>query len=166
MNTNTQNQTPVADETLPDGYTESSWPMSDRLVGVDLSQRMLERSAARGVYDVLVCDEIVAHLRSTGERHDLVVAADVFIYVGALGPVFEAAARVLAPQGLFAFTAEATSSEADDVVLLPSLRYAHSERHLRELASRLGFAVASLDRAPLRREQDRDVDGLYVVLAR
>ena len=141
-------------------------PMCDRIGGVDLSQRMLDRAAARGVYDTLACAEVVDHLRSTDARHDLVVAADVFIYVGALGPVFDGVARASSPDGVFAFTAEATASEADDVVLLPSLRYAHSERHLRALAARHGFAVISLARAPLRREQEREVAGLYVVLAR
>jgi Predicted methyltransferase (contains TPR repeat) len=141
-------------------------PISDRLAGIDLSQRMLDRAATRGVYDLLLRDEIVSHLRGSGERHDLLVAADVFIYIGALGPVFEGAARVLLPDGLFAFTAEATAAESDDVVLLANLRYAHSERHLRELAAQQGLAVASLVRAPLRRERERDVEGLCVVLRR
>ena len=141
-------------------------PMSERLAGVDVSQRMLDRAAARGVYDALAREEIVAHLRSTGERYDLLVAADVFIYVGALGPVFEGAARVLAREGVFAFTTEAARDESDDVVLLTSLRYAHSERHLRELAAQQGLAVVSVVRAPLRREQEREIAGIYVVLRR
>jgi len=141
-------------------------PISERLTGIDLSQRMLDRAVARGVYDALLRVDIVSHLRSSGERHDLLVAADVFIYIGALGPVFEGAARVLRPDGLFAFSAEATGAESDDVVLLPNLRYAHSERHVRELAAQQGLAVASLVRAPLRREQAREVEGLCVVLRR
>jgi predicted TPR repeat methyltransferase len=141
-------------------------PLSDRLEGVDLSPAMLAQAAARGVYDALVRADIVAHLRATEARHDLVVAADVFIYVGALDPVFEGVARVLADDGAFAFTAEALGDASRDVALLPSLRYAHSERHLRELAARHHLAVASLLRAPLRREQGRDVEGLYAVVRR
>ena len=141
-------------------------PFCDRLVGLDLSPAMLAQAAARGDYDLLVRDDIVAHLRSTDARHHVVVAADVFIYVGALVSVFEGVARVLSPGGLFAFTAEVLADEARDFALLPSLRYAHSERHLRDLASRHGFAVASLVRAPLRREQDKEVEGLYLVLRR
>ncbi|HTJ06115.1 MAG TPA: tetratricopeptide repeat protein [Caldimonas sp.] len=140
-------------------------PLSDHLVGVDLSPAMLAEAETRGVYDALVRDDIVAFLRATEMRHDLVVAADVFIYVGALEPVFAAIARALCAGGLFAFTAEAIADDRD-LALLPSLRYAHSERHLRELASRHGFAVASLLRSPLRREQQRDVEGLYFVLRR
>ncbi|HEX4233256.1 MAG TPA: tetratricopeptide repeat protein [Caldimonas sp.] len=140
-------------------------PISELLAGVDLSPGMLAQAAARRLYDALVRDDIVAHLRTTAERHDLLVAADVFIYIGSLGPVFEAAASVLSTNGVFAFSAEA-ADDSGDVILLPSLRYAHSERHLRELAARHGFVVASLVRATLRREQQRDVEGLYVVLGR
>jgi len=141
-------------------------PFCDRLAGVDLSEGMLAQAATRNVYDALTKAELVAHLASTNERYDLLVAADVFIYVGALGPVFAGAARVLERDGLFAFTAEACTDEARDVVLLPSLRYAHSERHLRALAAEHGFAIVSLVRAALRQEQARDVEGLYVVLRR
>jgi predicted TPR repeat methyltransferase len=140
-------------------------PISERLAGVDLSQGMLAQAAARGAYDVLVRGELVAHLGTTAERHDLLVAADVFIYIGALGPVFEAATSVLSADGVFAFSAEA-ADESADVVLLPTLRYAHSERHLRELAEQHGLVIASLVRRSLRREQQREVEGLYVVLGR
>lgn len=141
-------------------------PMCDRLAGVDLSQAMLAQADARKVYDQLINTELVAHLASTTERHDLLVSADVFIYIGALAPVFAGAARVLDIGGLFAFSAEAAGDERSDFVLLPSLRYAHSERHLRALAAAHGFAIAALARAPLREEQGRAVDGLYVVLRR
>jgi predicted TPR repeat methyltransferase len=126
---------------------------------------MLDEARRRGLYDALVHDDVVGHLRSTREQHDLVVAADVFIYIGALGPVFEGIARVLEDDGLFAFTVE-VADDRDDVVLLPSLRYAHSERHVRALAAQQGLALASLVRAPLRREQAREIEGLYVVLGR
>ena len=65
------------------------------------------------------------------------VAADVFGYVGALDEVF----RVLAPRmpagGAFAFTVE--ESQEGELVLRPSLRYAHSEAGLRRLARVHGF---------------------------
>jgi len=40
-------------------------PISDRLAGIDLSQSMLDRAAARGVYDRLLREELIAHLHST-----------------------------------------------------------------------------------------------------
>ncbi|WP_162586382.1 tetratricopeptide repeat protein [Variovorax sp. RA8] len=141
-------------------------PMTQRLAGVDLSSLMLEKAQALGLYDRLVHAEIVDHLQDTDERYDLVTAADVFIYVGDLEPVFAALGRAMEPHGLFCFSAECTASEAADFELLPSLRYAQSERYLRTLAARHGFDLLQLVRAPIREDQREPIQGMYVYLAR
>ena len=138
----------------------------ERLAGVDLSARMLERAQVRGVYDLLLQGDIAAHLEATAERHDLVVAADVFIYVGDLEPIFRGVARVLEPDGRFAFTVEAAAEGVERYSLNPSLRYAHAPGYLDSLAAAHGFAVEHCARAPLREEQERPVEGWYVVLRR
>ena len=55
------------------------------LIGVDLSPRMLEQAAKRGLYDSLACAELTAFLRQAPGRFFLLVAADVLVYVGDLG---------------------------------------------------------------------------------
>jgi len=141
-------------------------PMVERLEGVDLSARMLERAQARGAYDELAQGDIAAHLAATTHRHDLVVAADVFIYVGDLDPMFGGVARVLEPGGRFAFTVEAAAAGVDRYVLNPSLRFAHGRPYVEALAGAHGYAIEQCARAPLREEQQRPVDGWYVVLRR
>ncbi|WP_076997379.1 tetratricopeptide repeat protein [Variovorax sp. KK3] len=141
-------------------------PMTQRLVGVDLSSLMLEKARALNLYDELVHADIVAHLLQTQERHDLVASADVFIYVGDLDPVFAALERAMEPGGIFCFSAESASSERPDFELLPSLRYAHSERYLRTLAERRGFDVLHLVRSPIREDQRTSIPGMYVYLKR
>jgi predicted TPR repeat methyltransferase len=141
-------------------------PLVGRLAGVDLSQPMLDKARALGVYDALACAELVEHLQATPERHDLVLAADVFIYVGDLDPVFAALARVVVPGGVFCFSAEAAAPGATGVELRPSLRYAHAEPYLRRLAAEHGFEVASVLAAPIRSDQRETVDGLYVCCVR
>ncbi|OOG50624.1 tetratricopeptide repeat protein [Polaromonas sp. C04] len=138
-------------------------PMADRVDGVDLSSGMLEQARACGSYTGLVHADAVDYLQSAGRQYDLVLAADVFIYVGALDAVFAGAARVLAPGGLFGFSVELTA-DAHDLRLLPSLRYAHSQAYVRRLAQEHGFEVRAAFRAPLREEQQRPVEGLYVYL--
>ena len=137
----------------------------DRLEGVDLSSRMLEKAHALGLYDALVQGDAVEYLRSTDRRHDLIFAADMFIYLGDLDPLFAAAARVAPSGGLFCFSAE-LGSGARDYELLPSLRYAHSRQYLQALPARHGFALRRLVEAPLREEQRQAVQGLYVCLAK
>ena len=139
-------------------------PMAARLAGVDLSAGMLERARALGVYDRLVHADIVEFLAGDEERYDLVLAADVFIYVGDLEPVFARLARAMAG-GVFCFSVEALDDGAD-LRLLPSLRYAHSPAYLARLAAGHGFEVAAMTPAPVREDQGEVVEGLYVVLRR
>ena len=138
-------------------------PLAQRLIGVDLSQRMLVQARARGVYDELLQADIAEHLQHSTEQHGLLVAADVFIYLGDLQPVFAGAARVLRPGGLFAFSVE-EAGDAVDYELRTSSRYAQSERYLRALAQAHGLTVQHTVREPLRSDQRAPVPGLYLLL--
>ncbi|MEJ7687582.1 MAG: tetratricopeptide repeat protein [Variovorax sp.] len=139
-------------------------PMTQRLEGVDLSRQMLQKAQDLGLYDQLVHADVVDYLRCTQERYDLVTAADVFIYVGDLAPVFDALDKAMEPGGVFCFSAECASSEGCDFELLPSLRYAHSERYLRALAAKHCFDIVQLVRAPIREDQRAPIQGLYVYM--
>lgn len=140
-------------------------PRCDRLAGVDLSAVMVERARARGLYDEVQQADLVDALAAASGRHDLLFAADVFIYVGALEPVFAAAASALRAGGEFCFSVEAADGPRDWEQRL-SLRYAHSEGYIRMLAGQHGFAVRRLSRHPLRIDQGRPVTGLFAWLDR
>jgi predicted TPR repeat methyltransferase len=141
-------------------------PMARWLEGVDLSQPMLDRAASLGVYDRLHAADLVEHLRS---RHagefDLLLAADVFIYVGALEDAFDAATRVLRNGGLFGFSVE-QADDAQQVVLNPQLRYAHSLPYLRRLAAQHGLRELQAMQRPIRQDRSHSVPGLFVYLRR
>ena len=138
-------------------------PIVRQLEGLDLSQAMLDRAAMRGVYDRLTRADLVEHLLQTPARHDLVVAADVFIYVGELDAVFAGVARVLRPGGVFCFSVE----HADDdrpVALNAQLRYAHSLPYLQGLAQRHGLRLLRSVAEPIRSDRTQAIPGLYVYL--
>lgn len=140
------------------------------LGGVDLSEAMVAQARARGIYDALTVGDIADVIaaadaaRGGGCGYDLLLAADVLVYLGDLDPLFAAARVALVPGGLFAFTVE--RHEGEGYVLQASLRYAHARACLRELAARHGFAVRLLEDAVTRRDAGRDVPGLLAVLAR
>ncbi|MEO5845122.1 MAG: methyltransferase domain-containing protein [Caldimonas sp.] len=140
-------------------------PMVGRLTGVDLSARMIDKARSLGVYDRLEHADIVEFLARSDERWDLVLAADVFIYVGDLEPVFDLLERSMT-RGMFCFSVEALDGDGVDLRLLPSLRYAHSQRYLGRLAAQHGFAVEAMELAPVREDQGEAVEGLYVLLRR
>ena len=136
-----------------------------RLVGVDLSPRMLEQARARGLYAELHEAELVAWLQEAEPGFDLVLAADVFIYIGDLAPVFAGVRRVLAPGGQFVFSVEAADDEAA-VQLGAQLRYRHGEAALRALADAHGFEVHAVRQQVLRHEQQKPISGLLLRLSR
>ncbi len=140
-------------------------PLADRLDGVDLSATMAERSTASGAYDEVVQSDLVDYLAGTPKRFDLIVAADVFIYVGALEAVFAGVARVVDAGGVFCFSIEA-SQDGQDLALLASLRYAHSRGYVKQLAAEHGFGVIAVEEQPIREEQRQPIAGLYLWLER
>lgn len=140
-------------------------PMVRRLTGVDLSARTLDRARTLGIYDQLEHADVVQFMRAPDATFDLLLAADVFIYVGDLQPVFESARRVMA-QGVFCFSVELAPDEGPGFQLLPSLRYAHSRRYLLQLAAAHGFESLAMEHGPVRQDQLEPVGGLYVYLRR
>jgi predicted TPR repeat methyltransferase len=140
-------------------------PIADRLVGVDLSRNMVEQAAGTGAYDEVIQDDLVHCLEQTVDRYDLVVAADVFIYVGALESVFAGVARVLEPGGRFCFSVEVAPGDRD-LVLQPSLRYAHSLRYIRRLAEPHGFEIIATSAHPIREDQGTPIPGLFAWLGK
>jgi len=139
-------------------------PLASAIDGVDVSSAMLEQARAGGAYRDLAHADLAAYLAASRNRYDLVLAADVFIYVGALETVFAEVCRILVPAGCFAFSLE--PSERQEVQLLPSLRYAHSQDYIRRLAERHGLIVDKIVQAPIRHDQQQPVMGLYCYLHR
>ena len=144
-------------------------PWVERLIGVDVSAAMLERARSLGVYDDLLQADLSQHLaerlQQRAEPYDLVLAADVFIYVGDLAPVFASVHAATRAGALFCFTVELAGA-GHEVQLLSSLRYAHSEAHVRRLAAEHGFGIEALVREAVRHDQRRPIEGLYVYLRR
>ena len=130
-----------------------------RLHGVDLSPRMIERAAAAGRYERLWCGELVSHLQRSDERYELVVAADVFIYVGDLDAAVAGVRRVLDAGGLFGWSVERAADGVADFELRPTTRYAHAARYMQALAQRHGFVECAVEASTLRLDQGHPVAG-------
>jgi predicted TPR repeat methyltransferase len=139
--------------------------LCERIDGVDLSPLMLEKARRTKLYADLHEGELVGFLsgRAAGEA-DLVVAADVFVYMASLDAAFREAHRVLKAEGLFAFTVQAHGDEG--YLLGADSRYAHSEAYLRDLAAQTGFTIVLLEKASTREDRGQPVPGLLAVLQR
>ncbi|MBK3797843.1 tetratricopeptide repeat protein [Azospirillum brasilense] len=137
-----------------------------RLVGVDLSPGMLERAAARGLYDALEEAELGAFLSERPAAFDLIVAADVLCYFGALDGVLAQAATALRPGGRLAFTVERLEEGGAPWRVSPHGRYAHTEDHVRDGLSTAGLTILRLAPDTLRHESGAPVAGLVVLATR
>jgi predicted TPR repeat methyltransferase len=133
-----------------------------KIVGVDLAPKMIQEAEKRGIYSELVCRDVVDAMSARTERFDLILAADVFIYVGELSRVFALAKTLLLPGATFAFTTEIGMGA--EVELTSQGHYRHSKAYIVRLATENGFAVVRATDAPIRKERGHDVMGHYVYL--
>lgn len=147
----------------------SGVPMRDlarRMVGVDLSDKMLEQARQKQVYDELHAVDLIGYLKQSGAAaFDLLLAADVFIYLGDLAPVFAEARRVLQAGGILAYSTEA-ADEAGELGyrLEVTGRYAHHADHLRGLGERHGFRELHFSSDTIRYNFNQPVAGHLVIL--
>jgi predicted TPR repeat methyltransferase len=132
------------------------------IVGVDLSQAMVATARRKNVYADVVVGDVLDFLAAQPEGSgDLIVAGDVFVYLADLAPVCRAAARALAPDGLFAFTVE--THDGTGVVLSEKLRYAHAADHVRAALGEAGLLPLTFEHASTRTENGAPVPGLLVI---
>lgn len=137
-------------------------PVASEIAGFDLSPQMIERARATGVYARLAATDLVQGLaREPPESAELILAADVLIYIQDVAPLLREAVRVLQPRGLLAVTAE--THAGDGVVLTAGLRFAQAESYLRTELKRAGLALALLQHASARNENQTPLPGLVVV---
>ena len=139
------------------------------LVGVDISAGMLQQAQAKNIYTSLHPVDIESFLGETECKWAVVLAADVFIYFGALDRVFPLVRSVMQPHGLFMFSVEELEGGAEAARgwrLGCQGRYAHTETYIRELATASGLHVRELRREAVRHEGGAPVPGLLAVLER
>lgn len=141
-------------------------PYAQRLIGVDLSPKMLAKAELRNQYDDLHETELVAYMTQHPSEFDLIISADTLIYFGGLDEALGAAAKSLRPGGVLAFTLEHLEDhdDASPFRLHPHGRYSHSESYLRECLRNASLSVHAIERDVLRLESRQPVNGLVVTV--
>ena len=142
-------------------------PFAEVLVGIDLSDEMINICRATNTYNRLEVAEITEYLELANERgdcHDLIAACDTLIYFGDLKQVVEPASKLLKCGGKLVFTVEKNASH--HFQLQGSGRYSHSSEHIVEAASSAGLSVETIEEGFLRYEYGEPITGLIAVLER
>lgn len=142
--------------------------LAHTLMGVDLSQKMLDKARERGIYDQLVQGDLLTTAEALADESiNVAIAADVLVYLGKLESLFITLSRKLRPGGSFLFSVEAientTALQADYPSAIPEFqldssgRYQHSSHYLKRLAADSGFMCIKIDSATVRLERGNPI---------
>lgn len=102
---------------------------------------MVNAARKKMLYKELIVQSVAEYFSGSGSSFDLVVAADLFAYMGDLEATFAQVCKVLRPKALFVFTVEAFEPEDPPVAfkgfrLLPSGRFGHSKSYIEAAVSK------------------------------
>jgi len=148
-------------------------PLSESLLGVDLSPEMLKQAKARNLYDELIESELTLYLKKNADnsaanrRFDLIVICDTLNYFGNLEEVLQYSFQSLQPNGILVFTIEklmaaSTGDSSSSCVLATHGRYLHNPVHIEQLMSQIGYAQISLRDCELRKQAGEMVVGTLI----
>ena len=144
---------------------EAFRPMVRQLHGIDISAGMLARAGAKNLYDLLEQEDLAVWLEHCRQRYDLIIATDVFVYIGQLDPIFAALDRCTAPGALLGFSIE-RCDEGQNYLLRPSGRYAQSPAYIERLAAEHGWTILTHRSHGIRREEGEWIAGDLYLLRR
>lgn len=164
----------------------------DNLTGIDVAEAMIAKARQKAVYDRLIVGDMKATLEAEEGLFDLVLCADVLVYVGELQRLFHAVRQRCHPGCSFLFSTELLGAEqvaelgarssagasatdsgltgksegGNDYRLLPSGRFAHSDAYVKRCAGETGFSLRHSEHLPLRKDRGSWLTGgLYVLSA-
>ena len=126
-------------------------PYCSRLVGIDLSEKMIRQARIKEVYDELVNNNGTDYLENSTQRFDLVLSCDTFPYIGVLDALFSTVSKRLNAGGQFLFTTEPLENGTYEIQ--QTGRFAHSRDYIAELSKEHGFLIKDCKSDDGRMEQ-------------
>lgn len=135
--------------------------LAKKLIGLDLSAKMLLQAKQKNIYDELQLVNINDNFNDISGV-DLILAADTLVYIGDLNNIFTLVKKALAGSGYFAFTVEDTDQYP--YILQTSARFAHSLKYISEITEKNNFTIAYSKKSELRKNRNISILGYIYIL--
>ena len=137
------------------------------LVAVDLAENMVTLAAERGCYDDLYIADVTSFLLESDEDpFHLIIAADVFPYLGDLTKFCAGLQRMLLPGGVFAFSTETQPMDCmqgREFCVGPHQRFAHAPTYIDACLEEAGMKISHREDIVVRMEKGHPVSGELVI---
>ena len=135
---------------------------ADNMIGVDLSEGMLSKAKLKQIYTKLVCEDILHFLEKQNDKFELIICADVFVYIGELKDIFFHITSSLEEKGFFSFSIENSQSVSYELKITG--RYGHGLSYIKEIAKSNNLSILDIHEINLRKDKGRFVSGAAILL--
>ena len=132
------------------------------LLGVDISQKMLDEAQKTGVYNKLEHVSIDDYFQSSNDKFDLIVALEVTGYLDNLSELFDDVKSHLSLNGQFVFSIE-YPLDKNDMQLSINGRYLYSMEFVKQALEKAGLTVTETKEINLRREENDYAKGAVLI---
>ena len=122
-------------------------------IGIDISEKMIEKAKAKHIYKELITADILPWLQKNPPKVDLIIAADVFCYFADLEDII----KFCTPNKL-CFSVEKTNNYPYEKQ--SNGRYKHHEKYISNLLNKYGYYKVKQKLITLRQENGKNVEGL------
>lgn len=132
------------------------------LTGVDISKKMLTQASKKNLYDKLICAEVISYLEDQKEAFDLIVAADLIPYIGALEKLFAQLGAKCKQHLLINFEV----SPDKPWQLQDSARYSHKISYIARLAKSSNFQLMLTKKEPIRLQKNKFLESVIMLFCK
>ncbi len=136
---------------------------SNNLMGIDISERMIDIAKKKKIYHQLVSDDILSFTTEKSDW-DLLIAGDTLPYFGNLMHIFKLASQLTHSKGFFAFTIEKAGKSPYQ--LQQTARYAHHHSYIETLANDHKWSILCYQSIVSRYHHNSPINGSLYLLQR
>lgn len=134
----------------------------DRSTGIDLSANMIATAKNKAIYQNLIHGDVLNEIPPLSESFDLIVAADMLIYLGDLRAFFAAVAQKCSLGAYLIFSTENLDSGQDYALQTHGL-FGHSPVYVKRLLEENQFSLLEQSSVNLRKSAGEWIAGILYV---